>query len=160
MNQSIIKVGKVAMVVLAIPIVLYLMVVTVSLAHATNDKQVYCNVAGESGQVKAKMSDGNTEHEYKLDGVFVHDQQDVTKAMDKQCEDLIASDVCSNIYGVQLTVPEGKELKDGKCLDKAVVVDEPDEDTDTGKEEPKTPVVESTPTTPVIEEEVEVFYGK
>jgi hypothetical protein len=49
------------------------------------DKQVYCNIEGDSGKWKAQISNGNTEHEYPLTGVFVHDQKDVTSEMDAAC---------------------------------------------------------------------------
>ncbi len=54
----------------------------------TADKQVYCNQEGNSGKWKAQIANGQpNEHEQKLDGVFVHDQGDVTAAMDKACND-------------------------------------------------------------------------
>lgn len=76
-----------------------------------NDKQVYCNQQGNSGTWKAQIANGQpNEHEYKLDGVFVHDQSDVTAAMDAKCQEL---------YGGQPSVKceSPKVIFNERCVD-------------------------------------------
>jgi len=74
---------------MALAVVISNVIAPVAPAFASsNDKQVYCNIEGNSGQWKAQISNGNTEHEFKLPGVFVHDQHDVTPAMNDQCTKL------------------------------------------------------------------------
>lgn len=94
-KQILIKTGQFLAVALAIPIILFGMVLTVSLANAAQpapDKQVYCNKEGNS-KWKAQISNGEpNEHEYKLDGVFVQNQSQVTEQMDTRCQELYGDD--------------------------------------------------------------------
>lgn len=55
-------------------------------AKTDNDKQVYCNIEGDSGKWKAQIGGKETEHEYPLTGVFVHDENDVTAGLDAACQ--------------------------------------------------------------------------
>ena len=48
-------------------------------------QQVYCNQEGQSGKWKAQIGGPSTEHEFPLEGVFVHSQSEVTAEMDAQC---------------------------------------------------------------------------
>jgi len=53
-------------------------------------QQVFCNVEGRSGKWKAQIGGQSTKHEYPLlnnsQFVYVHNQNEVTDAMDTQCQ--------------------------------------------------------------------------
>lgn len=84
--------------------------------HGDNgkDKQVFCNVEGNSGKWKAQIGGPSTEHEYPLiiDGetVWVHDQKDVNPAWDAICGDLYGK---TDVTPAAPTFTEGS----GKCVD-------------------------------------------
>lgn len=123
-------------------------------------KQVYCNQEGESGKWKAQIAHGQpNEHEQKLEGVFVHDQSDVTAEMDAKCAEQNQPpvvDVCENLEGNQATVPAGYIQKDKIC----VRADEPSQEPK-GEVEVTTPEWKTTPDGGMIDPETgEVFYGK
>ena len=78
------------------------------------DKQVFCNVEGNSGKWKAQIGGPSTEHEYPLiidgDTVFVHDQTEVTADMDA---------ACTNQYGQTDVTPAAPTFNEGSgtCVD-------------------------------------------
>lgn len=72
---------------MAIAIVISNVITPVAPAFAADGKkQVYCNLEGASGKWKAQIGGSQSEHEFPLTGVFVHDQSDVTPALDADCE--------------------------------------------------------------------------
>ena len=71
------------------------------------------------------IADNNHSHDghvrdYPYNGP-VKDNGQPTKDGDKWCEENAPKppvDICPNIDGLQLVLPEGKELRDGLCIDK------------------------------------------
>lgn len=64
-------------------------ILQVAPAYAAQDKQVFCNIQGESGTWKAQIGGPGTEHELPLlindAPVFVENQNQVTASMDAAC---------------------------------------------------------------------------
>lgn len=78
---------------MAMAVVISNVITPVAPAFATDkppqgDKQVYCNIEGNSGKWKAQIGGKATEHEFPLTGVSVHDQSDLKdrqSELDAQC---------------------------------------------------------------------------
>lgn len=174
--------GKVLAIIAAIPLVLYGMVFTLSIANATpSPKYFVCKYVGTPG-VDETLQTGNNPISVSgnaltppiVIGASFNDAQgrSVVVAEDTGQDEPSCAvpenppvDVCDNLDGVQTTVPQGFRLEGKNCLEN---------DGDPADEEdlcpaPKVvlnercvdaPVVENTTPTPVVDEEVEVFQGK
>lgn len=133
-------VGLVALSLVAAPFV-----APVAQANAeAKQKQVFCNIEGNSGKWKAQIGGPSTEHEYPLlvDGktVFVQSQSKVDSSLDATCKSL---------YGTPVSAHE--DNKDDKEKEKPTTP--VTGNTDNGKKDDKKPVsdagkgkVDTTPT--------------
>jgi len=70
---------------MAMAVVISNVIAPVTPAFATDGKQVYCNIEGNSGKWKAQIGGPRTEHEFPLTDVFVHSQSEVTPELDAKC---------------------------------------------------------------------------
>lgn len=157
---------KTIAIILAIPVVLYLMILTTSLAHGVDGpqlKQVFCNIEGKSGKFKTQIGGKSTEHEKPVlingQPVYVQNQRDVTPEMEAYCASLPeVPKPCEN--GWHLVEHENGDLQKPIC--KGPPTGCPYGDSiplDSPKCAPPVEVENTTPT-PVTTEDTEVFYGK
>ncbi len=95
-----ITIGVITLALVATPLV-----VPATSAYAeAKQKQVFCNIEGSSGRVKAQIGGPSTEHEYPLlvngKTVFVQSESKVDSSLDA---------VCESLYGHKVTAHDDKD---------------------------------------------------